>query len=1391
MAYKFEAEVSLAKLSKALETTKKNAVATDQLLAAMGNYPALMKLAEQFIAIDQNIKEARTQIGTMKSELAERFSSGYMSTLEGSIDSLSTSAKTMSDIFENALKIDINKADAPKQLEALAKQLNAAMQSFGLDGAIDLKLFNTKDVKSQFNEIFGFIGQLNDKFNVSIGNVDASKLSKGFKGTGDGAKKASADIQKMVSMLKELNELTIKRDMWEGDANHVTKYEEASAAVQKLKQEFIELFHITDANLLSDLDYLGLEDDDEELKNVITRFKEYVNAQSKARQESSKSSSGIKQVGDNAGQLDKKLDGVEDSSKSAFTQIVEGADGAKKSVQDLDKSVQQVMYHLGNLLVQGGKQDTFGEMPFNLTGAVDGDEKYEKYGFGVLGGGLFGVTDPSTIDHNPRKNSFIQSIDLSKYNMYMANTEERAMALIDFLSKLQKFSMKSAEPNYTGFDSYLQGVDINALYAQFQTIFEHSDLTKEKFQAFINEMVDMLKQAGLAFDADADSLDFTNISNELESSDNISTRFMKMLGYDGVSVGTTSFDGFGQGNVLFDFKQEDIVGVFDSVKAAIKDYENISKQIDGSEWVGSREQLQEYLNNIEAVIARIQQYKSAGTLKDTSEVDATLTKLDQIKQNINNILSGKTSGEQSVFKRITGDASELDKAEEKLKSFLSLANQISENVLIEEKSDVELGKYEQKLESARQELLEFGNQHKLTAQQIEQMETAYEYAMDRIDQGKESHEESYKSLVHEVDLARDDYAEASYHLDKEKEKNRLLEERKALLEQEAAERERILQATKAEKAALEEELSNERYLSNELGDRVFGAEFAADREKERADALEKELALKKQIASTEENGLFDQQDVQLSIFDGIAESVQRAEASAEELKDTVKQISNIDGQASLFDEGYANEIQKANEGLREQKELQEKINAEQSTNAGKGQKVSDTAIETANAAEKQAASITEATNANEKLGDSAVETANKIGKEFSSAKEAAEAMERLAAAKKEAMEANKKLGDEAVNTAGDIDKETDAAKKFEDTTGSGAGKQKDSKKKYSKTTRVPYKQSTLISAEGRYQNLQRLSQPYVDNGSNVVTEQLNKYRQSLDLLAEKQKEINALNDLSSADAKQKMADFDALSKECNEYAKDLEKVINASKKFQSSRQNATSGSFGFDSAEGRQSALANYVKNTYGSNIKHIQGFNDELTELNFTIKGSDGYLQKMTAAFDQTGTVIATTSQKTSKANTVLGSALGELQKKWRSLLAYTTARLGVDDAIRQVRQGIQYIREIDVALTDLKKVTEGTDETYAKFLDNMSHTAGVVGSTISELTTMAAEWARLGYSIEDSAKLAESTAILLNVSEFSDATQASEALISTMQAFQYTADESQHVVDILNEVGKLIARR
>ena len=64
-----------------------------------------------------------------------------------------------------------------------------------------------------------------------------------------------------------------------------------------------------------------------------------------------------------------------------------------------------------------------------------------------------------------------------------------------------------------------------------------------------------------------------------------------------------------------------------------------------------------------------------------------------------------------------------------------------------------------------------------------------------------------------------------------------------------------------------------------------------------------------------------------------------------------------------------------------------------------------------------------------------------------------------------------------------------------------------------------------------------------------------------------------------------------------------------------------------------------------------------------------------------------------------------------------------------------------------------------------------------------------KCGYSLEEAAGLAESTSVLLNVSEFQSIEDATSALTSTLQAFSYTADESMHVVDILNEVGNNFA--
>ena len=328
---------------------------------------------------------------------------------------------------------------------------------------------------------------------------------------------------------------------------------------------------------------------------------------------------------------------------------------------------------------------------------------------------------------------------------------------------------------------------------------------------------------------------------------------------------------------------------------------------------------------------------------------------------------------------------------------------------------------------------------------------------------------------------------------------------------------------------------------------------------------------------------------------------------------------------------------------------------------------------------------------------------------------------------------------------------------------------------------------TVTKAQGKYNNTKSYVQSYVDDGSQVVKQKLAEYANALNKLKVLQQTIDSGNFTEDDIAK-----FNLLTKECNNYASALSGIIDKSKKLKAEAVSESELLSGIDLStnENIKAALTNYIKTIYDSGAA-VSDFNEKTKELNFVLKNSDGTITKMTAAFDAAQTKIFLTAKKTGQATSQYKSFFSAIGDEFKKLGKYAIARFGIDEIMQQFRQGVQYIREIDAALTELKKVTSETDATYDRFLQTASKTAGVIGSTVAELTTMSAEWAKVGYSITEAAKLAESTAILLNVSEFEDAETASEALISTIQAFGYAAEDSMDVIDIMNEIGKFIACR
>lgn len=131
---------------------------------------------------------------------------------------------------------------------------------------------------------------------------------------------------------------------------------------------------------------------------------------------------------------------------------------------------------------------------------------------------------------------------------------------------------------------------------------------------------------------------------------------------------------------------------------------------------------------------------------------------------------------------------------------------------------------------------------------------------------------------------------------------------------------------------------------------------------------------------------------------------------------------------------------------------------------------------------------------------------------------------------------------------------------------------------------------------------------------------------------------------------------------------------------------------------------------------------------------------------------------------------------------------------AAMKLRQGLQQVYknvvDIDTAMTELKKVTDETASTYNKFLDGAADRAKMLGATLSDTVTATADFARLGYSLDEASNLADSAIVYKNVGDGIDSiNDASESVISTMKAFNVEATKSMNIVDKFNEVGNNFA--
>lgn len=205
---------------------------------------------------------------------------------------------------------------------------------------------------------------------------------------------------------------------------------------------------------------------------------------------------------------------------------------------------------------------------------------------------------------------------------------------------------------------------------------------------------------------------------------------------------------------------------------------------------------------------------------------------------------------------------------------------------------------------------------------------------------------------------------------------------------------------------------------------------------------------------------------------------------------------------------------------------------------------------------------------------------------------------------------------------------------------------------------------------------------------------------------------------------------------------------------------------------------------------KTIADGQEELTKTVTSYVNAQGYAVEKTQTFNKAGQQVGTTVTKMSKDMTTLRDNTKKIGQSFDDILKKVTkfylASLPIRLVTKIISEGTTAIKEYDSAIVELSKVSNYRAEELNKYAESLGKIGEKVGRTKTEMVQSATEFKKGGFSEEDSAKLAELSALYQNTAdEILSASEATSVLISQMKAFNMTADDAIVITDAINKVS------
>lgn len=161
----------------------------------------------------------------------------------------------------------------------------------------------------------------------------------------------------------------------------------------------------------------------------------------------------------------------------------------------------------------------------------------------------------------------------------------------------------------------------------------------------------------------------------------------------------------------------------------------------------------------------------------------------------------------------------------------------------------------------------------------------------------------------------------------------------------------------------------------------------------------------------------------------------------------------------------------------------------------------------------------------------------------------------------------------------------------------------------------------------------------------------------------------------------------------------------------------------------------------------------------------------------------VSKEAKATGNNSMTMGNMIGTAFEKFSIWMGVTSLYFGV---IQAIRQAAKEVIELNTAVTELNKVLETSKGQLADYTEQSFVLGDKLNRTGKDVLLATAEFARAGYNLQESNKLAEQALLLTNIADgLQDTAEASGYLIAVLKGYNLTASDTVHIVDLLNEVS------